>query len=103
MWLAGCTGGGPDGIATDVAEQCRAAFRKAGLALDGSGLGFADVVEMTSYHVDIAASLEPFRTVRDEFLVEPWPAWTAIGVAALAVPRAVVEIRLAAVRENRTA
>lgn len=98
VWLAGCTGAGPDGVADDAAEQCRAAFAKAGLALEAADLGFGHVVEMTSYHVDIAATLEPFKAVKDEFLVEPWPAWTAIGVAALAVPGALVEIRLVAVR-----
>jgi enamine deaminase RidA (YjgF/YER057c/UK114 family) len=34
--------------------------------------------------------------VRDEFLSEPWPAWTAIGVSELAVPQAHVEIRVTA-------
>ena len=34
--------------------------------------------------------------VRDEFLSEPWPAWTAIGITELAMPGAHVEIRVTA-------
>ena len=34
--------------------------------------------------------------VKDEFVSEPWPAWTAIGITELAVPGARVEIRATA-------
>ena len=37
-----------------------------------------------------------FMSVRDEFLSEPWPAWTAIGITELAIPGARVEIRVTA-------
>jgi enamine deaminase RidA (YjgF/YER057c/UK114 family) len=34
--------------------------------------------------------------VKDEFVGEPYPAWTAIGVAELVNPKAIVEIRVIA-------
>jgi enamine deaminase RidA (YjgF/YER057c/UK114 family) len=34
--------------------------------------------------------------IRDEFISEPWPAWTAIGCTDLAAPGARVEIRVTA-------
>ena len=37
-----------------------------------------------------------FMEVRDKYLREPWPAWTAIGITELAVPGAHVEIRVTA-------
>jgi enamine deaminase RidA (YjgF/YER057c/UK114 family) len=40
--------------------------------------------------------LQAFQAVRDDFLKEPYPAWTAIGVSALAVPGLFVEIRATA-------
>ena len=39
-----------------------------------------------------------FMLVRDEYLAEPWPAWTAIGISELAVPGARVEIQVTARR-----
>jgi enamine deaminase RidA (YjgF/YER057c/UK114 family) len=34
--------------------------------------------------------------VRDRYLKEPYPAWTAIGVAELAVPGGLVEVKVIA-------
>ena len=40
--------------------------------------------------------LGTFMKVRDEFVSEPWPAWTAIGITELAISGARVEIRVTA-------
>lgn len=34
-----------------------------------------------------------FMAVRDRYLMAPYPAWTAIGVAELIVPGGLVELR----------
>jgi enamine deaminase RidA (YjgF/YER057c/UK114 family) len=47
---------------------------------------------------EIDRILEWFPTVKDEFIVEPFPAWTAIGVTGLALPGLVVEITAIAQR-----
>ena len=60
------------------------------------GLTFVDVVEMTTYHVGIREQLETFRRIKDEFIGEPYPAWTAIGISELAVEGALLEIRVTA-------
>ena len=52
----------------------------------------ADVVEMTTYHTDMAL-LGTFMKIKDEYVAEPYPAWTAIGCTQLALPGALVEIR----------
>ena len=40
--------------------------------------------------------------IRDQFLSEPWPAWTAIGISELAIPGAHVEIKVTAkLKESR--
>ena len=52
---------------------------------------------MTSFHVGLVAELETFTRVRDRYLTEPWPAQTAIGVAELGLPGALLEIKATAV------
>ena len=40
--------------------------------------------------------LQKFVKAKDKFLSPPWPAWTAIGIAELGIPGALVEIRVVA-------
>ena len=54
------------------------------------------VLEYTTYHVGLQSTMGTFMKVRDQFLKEPWPAWTAIGITELAAPGAHVEIRVTA-------
>jgi enamine deaminase RidA (YjgF/YER057c/UK114 family) len=94
---SGQIGTGPDGkVPTDLAEEFRNAWRSVGSVLQTAGVGFSDILEYTTYHVGLQSSVGAFMKVRDEFLSEPWPAWTAIGISELAVPGAHVEIRVTA-------
>ncbi len=52
---------------------------------------------MTSWHTDMA-ELSIFQQVRDRYVVEPWPAWTAVGTTGLALPDARAEVRIVARR-----
>jgi enamine deaminase RidA (YjgF/YER057c/UK114 family) len=83
-------------VPDDVEEEFRNAWTGIGKLLASCDLGFADIVEYTSYHVGLQATMGDFMAVRDEFLSEPWPAWTAIGITELAVPGAHAEIRITA-------
>jgi hypothetical protein len=60
------------------------------------GLSFADVVEMTSYHVGLQAHMQTFTEVKDGFMAAPHAAWTAVGISELAVLGALVEIQVTA-------
>ena len=60
------------------------------------GLTFADVTEITSYHVGLTAQMETFIAVKDAYVTAPYPAWTAVGVCELAIPGAVTEIQITA-------
>ena len=94
---SGQIGAGADGkIPEDAKEEFRNAWRSIGRVLDAAGLGYEDIVELTSYHVDLPSHMGAFMKVKDEFLQAPWPAWTAIGITALALPGARVEIRVIA-------
>ena len=45
----------------------------------------SDVVEITTFHVGME-HIGAFGAVKGDYLKEPYPAWTAIGVAALFMP-----------------
>ena len=98
---SGAIGTGEDGkLPEAIQEEFRNAWRKIGEVLAEAGAGFSDIVECTTYHVGLQQHMGDFMAVRDEFLVEPWPAWTAIGISELAVPGARVEIRVTARRSD---
>lgn len=77
----------------DPEAQFATAFEALSAVLAEAGASLSDVVELTSYHVDMASHMAAFMAVRDRYLSEPWPAWTAIGVSELAVPGGLVELR----------
>ncbi len=89
----GATGGS---VPDSAEEEFRLAWQGVGRVLAATGLGFEDIVEITSYHVGLQRHLGAFMKVKDEFISAPWPAWTAIGVSELAIPGARVEIRVTA-------
>ncbi|MBO6604647.1 RidA family protein [Rhodophyticola sp.] len=101
LFLTGITGSGPDGaMSADPVAQFRAVFEKAAGVLDAAGLTLDALVEMTSYHIGLRDHFEAFDTLRREVLSEPYPAWTAVEVAGLRRPGAVVEVRFIAQTER---
>lgn len=95
---SGQIGTGPAGIPKDPEEEFRNAWNAIGRVLAEAGADYSKIVEYTSFHVNMHDHLGAFMKVRDEFLAEPWPAWSAIGTTELAVPGARVEIRVLALR-----
>jgi enamine deaminase RidA (YjgF/YER057c/UK114 family) len=97
IWVAGQRGFDErDQISRDPTIQARVAFRHLERTLRDAGATMDDIVCLTSYHKDMA-HLEAFRGVKDEFIRAPYPAWTILGVAALASPEMLVEIAAIAV------
>ncbi|OWU86539.1 hypothetical protein ATO6_07055 [Oceanicola sp. 22II-s10i] len=84
----------------DPEAQFATAFEALAAILAEAGATLADVVELTTYHVDMARHMQTFTEVRDRYLSAPYPAWTAIGVAELLVPGGLVELRAIAARPN---
>ena len=56
-----------------------------------------DVVQITSYRVDLRSQADVVLEVAQEFLQGPYPAWTDVGVTGLYPPEALVEISCIAV------
>ena len=96
VWVAGQVGMGPEGIAPDLLGQARAAFQNLERVLTAAGASLADVVELVSYHTDIA-DVAAVAQVKDEFFPENYPAWTVLGVSSLVLPDLRLEIRATAV------
>lgn len=94
VFFSGQTGVHPDGtISHDSETQIRDAFRFLSRNLQAAGLAFDDVVEITTYHVGLRNQLDMFIRIKDEFITEPYPAWTAIGITELWTPGSIVELR----------
>ena len=80
----------------DPEAQFAVAFETLDAILREGGAGLAAVVEITSYHVGISPHMDAFMRVCARYLTEPYPAWTAVGVAALIVPGGLVGLRAVA-------
>lgn len=97
VFIAGQVGLRADGsIPTSPKEQIEVAFKRIDAILKHLELDFSDVVELVSYHVDVNAQLADFRAVKAQYIRSDFPAWTILGVAALARPELVVEIKVVA-------
>jgi enamine deaminase RidA (YjgF/YER057c/UK114 family) len=95
------------GEGTDVAafkQQVRRALTRLELILESSGVTFADVAMINSFHVWQGPNFsgtrdEQFKAFEDvigEFLSAPYPAWTAVGTTGLLSDGGIVEIQLIA-------
>ncbi len=80
----------------DPETQFGLAFENLGALLKEGGASFENIVEMTTFHVAMNDHLGSFMKVKDQFIKDPFPAWTAIGTTELALPGALVEIRVTA-------
>ncbi len=97
VYVSGQIGTGEGGrVPESLEEEFRNAWEGVGAVLKEAGLAYEDIFEFTSYHVGLQEHMGTFMKVKDEFIKEPYPAWTAIGISELAVPGARVEIRVQA-------
>ena len=97
LWCSGQLGVGHDGkCPEDPKAQFQLAFEAVGRVLAEGGASFADVVEITTFHVGLRQHMGAFAAVKDDFVKKPYPAWTAIGTTELALPGALVEIKVIA-------
>lgn len=91
--VTGHAGETADGVfSADPESQIRQVFRNIALTLAEGGASWTDVVEINSYHVGLVAQSEALIRIAAEFLRDPYPAWTAVGVTELIIAEALVEI-----------
>ena len=81
----------------DSAEgEFRNAWTSLGETLAEAGVGYADIVDSTLYVVDLQKHAATMAKVKDEFIKEPYPASTWIGITELVIPGARAEIKVTA-------
>ena len=85
-------------VTSSLDDHIEAVFRNLVAVLEASGCSVADVVELVSYHVDLAEQMPAFQAVKRRYFGDPatLPAWTAVGVAALNSPAFLVEVKAVA-------
>ncbi len=99
VFVSGLIGRIPPGgaLAEGIEAQTRAIFQllRERLALVGATLN--DVVELVSYHLDLADFAAVAAAKTEFFHPDRPPTWTAVGVSALVDPQALLEIKATAI------
>jgi len=78
-------------------KQAVQAWKNIGQVLKAAGMGYKDIVKITSFITD-GRYLLANRAARDQFITEPYPAATLLVVAGLADPAMLVEIEVVAAK-----
>ena len=81
---------------SDLETAYARAFDRMGASLRRAGVGWDDVVDITSYHTDLTTQMPAIIAVKHRYVKAPFPAWTAIGVTRLIPDRGLTEIKLVA-------
>jgi enamine deaminase RidA (YjgF/YER057c/UK114 family) len=74
------------------------AFRHIGRILERAGAGYADIVDITSYHTDVVGQIDAMSAAQKRLLGSPPPAWTAVQVVRLLPDGGIAEIKVVAHR-----
>ncbi len=99
VFFSGQTGCRPDDtVSSDPEQQFRDLFEFLKANLAAAGLTFDDVVEITTYHVELRKHLPGFEKVMRDHVRAPYPAWTAIGVTEFITEGTLAEVRIIARR-----
>lgn len=91
------SGQGPRDLKADMEAQIRQTFDRIRLVLEAGGASFKDVVMLRAYFVHLGRDLPVYRKVRKDYLEQPYPASTAVGVTELAIPGLEIEIEAVAI------
>jgi len=84
------------GSGESAEDEFRNAWQSLGEVLAAAGVGFEDIVDSTLYVVDLQKNAATMAKVKDEFIKEPYPASTWIGITELVIPGTRAEIKVTA-------
>jgi 2-iminobutanoate/2-iminopropanoate deaminase len=80
-----------------IEAQCENVWKNIGHVLKAGGMGYGDIVKMTTFLTDSRFILTN-RAVRDKYIKEPYTASTLLIVQGLADPAMLVEIEVTAAK-----
>jgi enamine deaminase RidA (YjgF/YER057c/UK114 family) len=95
VYLSGVVAGVRTGE-TDLTLGYERAFKAIGATLKSAGAGWDDVIDITSFHTDLTTQMPAIIAVKNRYIKEPFPAWTAIQVARLIPTNGITEIKIVA-------
>ena len=96
VYLSGVVVSQRDGETLEASYE--RAYRHIGAILARAGSGWADVVDVTSFHTDVNAQIQAMAAVQKKHMAGRIPAWTAIDVDRLIPDRGITEIKIVARR-----
>lgn len=100
LYIAGQVGRDAQLQVVEGAEaQYVQAFENLKKVLAAAGATLEDVVDIVTYHTDMRDIMR-FLEVKNRYFTKDYPAWTAIGTPALAMPGLLVEIKATAVLQR---
>jgi len=91
------SGQGPRDYNADMETQFRQTFERIKVILEQAGGSMRNLVILRAYFVHFSRDLPVYRKIRREYLVQPYPASTAVGVTELAPAGNLIEIEGVAV------
>ena len=77
-------------------EEFRHAWESLGGTLAEAGVDYEDIIDTTIYMVDLQKNAAAMAKAKDEFIKEPYPASTWIGITELVIPGARAEVKVVA-------
>ena len=95
IYLSGVVAGVREGE-TDLTLGYERAFKKIGETLKSAGASWDDVIDITTFHTDLATQMPAIVAVKNRYIKAPFPAWTAIQVARLIPANGITEIKIVA-------
>jgi enamine deaminase RidA (YjgF/YER057c/UK114 family) len=86
LFVSGQVGSRTDGSPEpEFNLQVQLAFDNLAAILAAAGCGFADIVDVTTFHTDPETQMETVMAIREKVIGgAPYPNWTAVGVTWLA-------------------
>lgn len=94
---AGVTRHADGRVELDIREQTRAVIENIAALLEAAGASLADVVDLTTFLIDIPRDYAGYNEVYDTFFdAATGPARTTVGVAQLPHPNLLIEIKAVA-------
>ena len=87
---------GAVGQGDSAEDEFRNAWASLSDTLAEAGVGYEDIIDTTIYIVDLQKNAAAMVKVKDEFIKEPYPASTWIGITELVIPGARAEIKVIA-------
>lgn len=98
LYLSGVSGLRADGslVGPDIESQTAQTFENIGRILRAAGSDLDQILQMTSFLVDLAQNGPPYVAARRRLLPDPGYTSATIGVAALMMPGLLLEVQCTA-------